>query len=81
MGLEASLLVTVNGKTHDLRGIDELSYDDVVRVAGKQAVGLPEYTVTFRHGHPDKPEGTLVFGESVRLKDGMVFNVARTDNA
>jgi len=38
-------------------------------------------TVTYRRGAGNKPEGTLVAGESVKLKEGMVFNVRATDKS
>jgi hypothetical protein len=61
----------------------ELTFSDIVALAfetppvGDQIV----FTVTFRRGHGDKPEGTLVEGESVKIKDGMVFNVTATDKS
>jgi hypothetical protein len=36
------------------------------------------YTVTFERGDNEKPEGQLVKGSSVKVKDGMSFNVSRT---
>lgn len=36
------------------------------------------YTVTFEKGPDDKHEGQLVKGSSVKVKDGMIFNVSRT---
>ncbi len=39
------------------------------------------FTVSFRRGRGDKPEGTLIDGEMVKLKKGMVFNVSATDKS
>jgi hypothetical protein len=39
------------------------------------------YTLTYKRGHGNKPEGTLVSGETVKVKEGMVFNVTRTDKS
>jgi hypothetical protein len=36
------------------------------------------YTVTFERGEGEKPEGQLVKGSSVKVKDGMIFHVSRT---
>lgn len=36
------------------------------------------YTVKYRNGHGNRPEGTLVKGESVRVKDGEIFSVSET---
>jgi hypothetical protein len=38
-------------------------------------------SVTYRRGIGDKPEGTLSPGQSVRLKDGMIFDVVVTDKS
>lgn len=39
------------------------------------------YTITYHQGPPNRPEGTLTEGESVRVRDGMVFNVRFTDKS
>ena len=61
----------------------EISFDQVVKLAfptpppGANIV----YTVTYRRGQGRKPEGTLTEGESVKVKDGMIFNVTATDKS
>lgn len=39
------------------------------------------YTVTYSDGPRPKSEGRLVDGQSVKVKDGMIFNVKRTDKS
>ena len=39
------------------------------------------FTVTYKRGHGNKPEGTLAAGQTVKAKDGMIFNVTRTDKS
>lgn len=39
------------------------------------------FTLTYRRGNGNKPEGTLTEGETVKLKDGMIFNVTATDKS
>lgn len=36
------------------------------------------YTVKFKKGDNEKPEGQLVKGASVKVKEGMTFSVSRT---
>lgn len=39
------------------------------------------YTVTYRNGPHSNPEGSLVEGQSVKIKDGMIFNVTKTNKS
>ena len=40
------------------------------------------YTVTYRNGGDERhPEGTLVAGQSVKIKDGTIFDVTATDKS
>ena len=77
-----STAIIVNGR-QKLTTAKELSFEDVVRLAFDDAVfnDVTIYTITFKRGHGEKPEGTLVEGESVKVKEGMIFNVARTDKS
>ncbi|MGI8516100.1 MAG: multiubiquitin domain-containing protein [Acidimicrobiia bacterium] len=77
-----TVTIIVNGekKTVDK---DKLTFDEIVDLAfnarptGEQMV----FTVTYRRGDRDKPEGTLTEGQSVKVKDGMIFNVTATDKS
>jgi hypothetical protein len=61
---------------------NELSFDDVVTLAfGPPNYETSVYTVTYQKGEDKKPKGTLVRGESVHVKDGMIFDVIRTDKS
>jgi len=61
----------------------ELSYVDVVRLAFENAEFGENivYTVTYKRGPDHKPEGTMVEGDTVKVKPGMIFNVTRTDKS
>lgn len=39
------------------------------------------YTVTYKRGEDRKPEGSLVIGESIPVKDKMIFNVSKTNKS
>jgi len=39
------------------------------------------FTVTYRHGPRQNPEGSLLEGQSVRVKEKMIFNVTATDKS
>ena len=57
------------------------SVDVPLAFPGQTQGGNIIFTITFKRGHGDKPEGILVEGDTVKLKDGMIFNVTRTDNS
>ena len=39
------------------------------------------YTVTYSRGEGNKPEGSMVQGDVVKVKDKMIFNVTATDKS
>jgi hypothetical protein len=39
------------------------------------------YTVTYSRGPKDNPQGTLIDGQSMKVKSGMVFDVTKTDKS
>jgi len=75
--------VIVNGRRKEVAK-NRLSFAEVVALAfpnpppGQNII----YTVSYRNGG-DKhhPEGTLVAGQSVKIKDGTIFDVTATDKS
>lgn len=81
-GHQSPTTIVVNGRQKEVT-TKELSFVDVVRLAFEDAVfnDTTVYTVTYKRGHGNKPEGTLFEGDTVKVKEGMIFNVARTDKS
>ena len=77
-----SVTIIVNGQQHEFPKAD-ITYAEVVALAFPNPPTGPyiEISVTYRRGHGQKPEGTLLPGGEVRVKDGMVFNVTATDKS
>lgn len=77
-----SYTVVVNGQQKTVE-TDELTFDQVVALAFDPVPSGPNvmFTVTYRRGHGEKPEGTLTEGESVKVKEGMIFDVTATDKS
>ncbi|MBW8016145.1 MAG: hypothetical protein FVQ82_08160 [Planctomycetes bacterium] len=79
--VDAKKLITivVEGTPHEWPKGD-ISYSDVVTLEVPNYPQHPEitYSVTYKRGHGNKPEGILVPGASVKIKKGMVFNVSET---
>lgn len=61
----------------------EITYDDVVILAFGSISNDPNviYTVTFKKGDNNKPEGIMVKGDSVKVKNEMRFNVTQTNRS
>ena len=73
------ITIIVNGIPHAWPK-EDITYVELVSLDVPDYLQHPEitYSVTYRNGHGQKPEGTLSSGGSVKVKDGMIFNVSRT---
>ena len=74
--------IIVNARTYTVDK-DEITFDDVVNLAYPEGGRgeLISYTVLFYEGGGREKEGGLNEGEKVKVKDGTVFNVTRTDRS
>ena len=74
--------IIVNARPHTIED-DEISFDQVVDLAYPEGGrgSLISYTVLFYEGGGRDKEGGLSEGEKVKIKDGTVFNVTRTDRS
>ncbi|TRZ70006.1 MAG: hypothetical protein D4S02_01145 [Rhodocyclaceae bacterium] len=76
--------IVVNGRPQEVTAPSgELTFLEVVRLAFPEATinDTTVYTVTYKRGRGEKPEGTMVNGDTVKLKSGMIFNVTPTDKS
>jgi|SRR5579883_2500426 len=60
-----------------------LSFEQVVKLAYPDPTPGKEYdyTVTYDKGPTENPEGEMVAGDTVKIKNEMVFNVTQTDRS
>lgn len=74
--------IIVNGRKKEVSA-KTLSFDQVVALAFNPVPVGPtvQFSVTYRKGPPKNHEGTLTEGETVRIKDGMVFDVTETNKS
>ena len=58
----------------------EITYSEIVTLEVPEYPQHPEitYSVKYSRGHGNKPEGTLSPGGTVKVKEGMRFNVSET---
>lgn len=62
---------------------EKISFKQVVELAFGTCIDNPDivYTVTYKRGPKQNPEGTMVKGDSVYVKNKMLFNVTKTDKS
>jgi len=71
--------IIVEGIPHEWPKGD-ISYVEVVTLEVPDYSQKPRitYSVKYKKGHGNKPEGILSPGSSVKIKEGMVFSVSET---
>jgi hypothetical protein len=79
---QKAVTLLVNGEAHEVVET-RISFDEVVKLAFPtpppgQCI---EFTVTYRHGPPANPKGSLTVGHSVKIKNKMIFDVTPTDRS
>jgi hypothetical protein len=75
-----NVTIIVNSRPHEIEKGDDISFEELVQIAFPGEGGENStFTVTYRRG-PGK-DGTLAAGQSVKVKDGMVFNVDLTNRS
>jgi hypothetical protein len=75
-----TVTIIVEGAQHEWPKNDDITYAQVVTLEVPDYSTHPEitYAVTYKNGHGAKPEGVLVPGASVKVKEGMIFSVSDT---
>ena len=74
-----TVTIIVEGTPHEWpKG--EITYAEVVTLEVPDYSQHPEitYSVKYKNGHGNKPEGILSPGGSVKVKEGMIFSVSET---
>lgn len=80
--VEKEITIIVNGR-EKIFTEKEISFKQVVELAfGSSASnGNIMYTVAYTHGPEKNPKGTMVDGDKVHVKSGMIFNVTPTNKS
>ena len=70
------MTIIINGTAEEVEK-DDITYNEVVTFAFPDFPQHPErtYSVKYQRGQGNKPEGVLTPGDSVKVKDKMIFNV------
>lgn len=72
--------VIVNGRPRHVTK-HELSYEEVVKLAFPDDQPDANILYTIAYANPHGKDGTLTAGEEVKIKEGMVFNVTKTNRS
>ena len=74
-----TVTIVVEGTPHEWPE-EYITYEQVVILEVPDHLQNPQitYTVIYKRGPRDKPEGTLSKGGTVKVVEGMVFNVTQT---
>lgn len=75
--------IVVNGKKEAVQG-KKISYEELLAIAfnGNPPTGENvNIVVTYKNGPDAKRKGTLVSGQSVKIQEGMRFNVVAADKS
>jgi len=76
------ITIIINGREKTVSG-KLISSDELVELAfdNPPTGEFICFTITYRKGHGNKPDGNLAEGETVKVKKGMIFNVTATDKS
>lgn len=72
--------IIVNGRPREVTD-HKLSYLQVVQLAYPGEVPTEQIVFTVTYSHPHGRDGSMTAGDSVVVKDGMIFNVRKTDRS
>lgn len=78
-----TVTIIVNGRAKTWPKNAEITFEQVVALAfpdPPSGDGV-QFTVQYTRGHGNKPAGALVEGQSVKVKDGMEFDVTPTNRS
>lgn len=83
MANEKTVTIIVNGRSKEVDKNADLTYEQIVALAfpNPPTGQNVQFTVQYTRGQGNKPSGVLIEGQSVKVKDGMVFDVTATNRS
>ena len=80
---QETVSIIVNGRQKTVPKNEEITFDAVVALAfpNPPSGDGVQFTVQYTRGDGNKPAGTLVEGQSVKVKNGMEFDVTPTNRS
>jgi hypothetical protein len=78
---DRDFVIVVNTKKYPIEET-QIGFDRVVQLAYQNSpTPTSEFTVSYRHGPHQNPQGSLYPGQTVFVKNEMVFNVTPTNKS
>ena len=76
------ITIIVNGRKKVVTQ-ENLTFDEIVQLAFDPVPTGPNimFTITYRHGPPANPKGSLMEKGTVQIENGMIFDVTPTDKS
>jgi len=79
-GQNKTFTIIVNGRQREVTG-HKLTYQQVVKLAFPEDQPDPNIVYTVAYANPHGKDGTLAEGQELQIKEGMVFNVTKTNRS
>jgi len=79
-GQNKVITIIINGRQREVVG-KSLSYAEVVKLAFPDDPTNQDIDFTVAYASPHGKDGELVAGQEVHVKEGMVFNVTKTNRS
>jgi hypothetical protein len=76
----SSFHIIVNARQREVAG-ERITYEQVVALAFPDDPGANQFLYSIHYVAPHEPDGTLAVGQSVTLKNGMKFDVTKTNRS
>lgn len=79
-GQNKTTMIVINGRQREVIG-QKISYSQVVHLAFPDDETNENIEYTVAYANPHGKDGTLVHGQDVHIKEGMIFNVSKTNRS
>lgn len=85
MNNNKSITIIVNGREHVLED-KRISYEEIIQLVFGKFDDMPNvaYTIAYSNNNSGQGKGNngvLVKGDSIKIHEGVIFNVTRTDKS
>ena len=80
LGQNKTVNIIVNGRPREVTG-KMISYGEIIKLSFQDDPSNEDIDFTVAYANPHGKDGELVSGQDVHVKEGMVFNVTKTNRS